>query len=230
MSRRPADVLKLADWKLTIPAPRTVAGRAVAAEILHPQLDTYTDANFYASDGKPAGVVLRASCGAPTTSGSAYPRCELRQMHGRAEASWSCSGVAHMRVVESVDVLPPHKPQVVCAQIHNASADVIEVLGDGLNARGPAGSVALTVRFRGATQTAHLLDRYTLGTPFTLDVNVSHGVIVVSLNGAPRVKLFAKDSGCYFKAGCYTQSNTSTGDKASAYGQVTIYELAATSA
>ena len=33
-------------------------------------------------------------------------------------------------------------------------------------------------------------------------------------------------SGCYFKAGCYTQSNTSTGDAPTAYGQVVIYRLA----
>ena len=32
-------------------------------------------------------------------------------------------------------------------------------------------------------------------------------------------------SGCYFKAGCYTQSNTSKGDASTAYGEVVIYSL-----
>ena len=31
--------------------------------------------------------------------------------------------------------------------------------------------------------------------------------------------------GCFFKAGDYTQSNTSSGDSASAYGQVVIYDI-----
>jgi hypothetical protein len=30
---------------------------------------------------------------------------------------------------------------------------------------------------------------------------------------------------CYFKAGCYLQSNTSTGDLPTAYGQVEITHL-----
>ena len=35
----------------------------------------------------------------------------------------------------------------------------------------------------------------------------------------------ANASGCYFKAGCYTQTNTDRGDQASSYGQVMIYDL-----
>jgi hypothetical protein len=33
------------------------------------------------------------------------------------------------------------------------------------------------------------------------------------------------EQGCYFKAGCYVQSNTSTGDQPSAYASVDIAEL-----
>jgi poly(beta-D-mannuronate) lyase len=32
-------------------------------------------------------------------------------------------------------------------------------------------------------------------------------------------------AGCYFKAGCYVQSNTSTGDLPTAFGQVEISRL-----
>ena len=32
-------------------------------------------------------------------------------------------------------------------------------------------------------------------------------------------------TGCYFKAGCYTQSNESKGDKPESYGEVVIYKL-----
>lgn len=52
--------------------------------------------------------------------------------------------------------------------------------------------------------------------------------IKVFYNGSksPADDFPAKANGCYFKAGCYTQSNLSQGDQADAYGEVVIYELA----
>lgn len=34
--------------------------------------------------------------------------------------------------------------------------------------------------------------------------------------------------GCYFRAGCYTQSNTKKGDSPDSYGEVVIHELKVT--
>jgi poly(beta-D-mannuronate) lyase len=39
------------------------------------------------------------------------------------------------------------------------------------------------------------------------------------------VKIPAKNKGCYFKAGAYTQSNPSKGDKVDAYSEVWIYKV-----
>jgi len=44
-------------------------------------------------------------------------------------------------------------------------------------------------------------------------------------NGQYIYKYSVSTSGCYFKAGCYTQSNTSKGDAPSAYGEVVIYAV-----
>jgi poly(beta-D-mannuronate) lyase len=66
---------------------------------------------------------------------------------------------------------------------------------------------------------------YALGTVFTVELEASGGTIRVRYNGALRLELSKSVSGCYFKAGCYTQSNTSKGDAASAYGEVRIYAL-----
>jgi hypothetical protein len=220
----PGDILKLANWKLTLPCGKARA----ATQIKQPQLGTYTD-EFFHVDPVTGGVVLQAHCDAPTTSGSAYPRCELRQMVGPTEeAAWSCgTGRNTMTVRLSVDVLPPRKPQVVCAQIHNATDDVIEVLGDAVNAKAGKGHTAITVRMRGATQPVHLDPDYTLGTPFTLTIDVNDGQIAILYNGALRLALRANDPDCYFKTGAYVQSNKTTGDDGAAYGQVTIYDLIA---
>ena len=66
---------------------------------------------------------------------------------------------------------------------------------------------------------------YSLGTAFTIQINVSNGYIQVLYNGSQKVDFANKGSGYYFKAGCYTQSNPSDGDSPSAYGQVIIYSL-----
>lgn len=233
----PGQVLDLTGWKLTIPVARP-AGRPkstqryrtanVAAEVTQPGLATYADDWFYLNTAG-TGVVFTAPVDGVTTAGSAYPRCELREMNpgGRTPASWSIAGPgpARLHVVESVNVLPPVKAQVVCAQIHNADDDVVEVLADGLT---NPGRVVLTVRLRGKTTTKTVLDPdYQLGASFTLDITAAGGTVIVAYNGVDTIKWKAKDDGCYFKAGCYTQSNLSK-DQAGAYGQVTLYTVTAT--
>lgn len=222
----PADVLHLANWKLTLPT-----GPAHnATTVQQPALDTLTNTNFRVTAAGD-GVQFRAACTGSTTSGSKYPRCELREMDGAEEASWSCAkGSSHLSVDESVDVLPPTKRQVVCAQIHNASDDVVEILGDGLNSTLGKDHTALTVRFRGETQKTHLTDTYVLGTRFRLDIGVAAGKITISYNGVAKLVLKATDKGAYYKVGAYTQSNPSHGDTGTTYGQVTVYAVTATHA
>jgi Alginate lyase len=220
----PAAVLKLANWKLTIPT-----GPAKdATEVQQPALATYTD-KYFRLNPAGDGVQLSAPCDGSTTSGSNYPRCELREMVGEKEAAWpSAKGVAHLTVDLSVDVLPPNKKQVVFTQIHGPDADLIELVGDGLNSALGDKRTALTVRYEGKTQAIHLDDDYPLGTRFTVDINVTGGVITIGYNGTPKLTLKAKGDGYYFKAGAYVQSNPPHGDTGDAYGQVTVYALTAT--
>jgi poly(beta-D-mannuronate) lyase len=69
-----------------------------------------------------------------------------------------------------------------------------------------------------------------LGSPYTLTISVANGVITVyyeGLSGSATTHIKAKSAASvnYFKAGCYTQSNVSKGDAASAYGEVWISTL-----
>jgi hypothetical protein len=57
-------------------------------------------------------------------------------------------------------------------------------------------------------------------------LSVAHGVIRISYAGRTQLSYGDRSSGHYFKAGAYIQSNPSTGDRPSAYGQVVIYRLA----
>jgi poly(beta-D-mannuronate) lyase len=67
-----------------------------------------------------------------------------------------------------------------------------------------------------------------LGTVFTVKFVAHNGGVDCYYNGQFIYTYPVSTSGCYFKAGCYTQSNTSKGDAASAYGEVVIYNVTVT--
>jgi hypothetical protein len=224
----PSHVLNLTDWKLQLP----IGPAKNATEIPQPDLATYTSQYFHVNAAGD-GVVLTAPVGGSTTSGSEYPRSELREMTGsggKTEAGWSNAGtaVSTMTVSESVDMLPPVSPQVVVAQIHNSlsgsKSDPIEIVADGRKPTEP-GTVKLGVRWFGKEQSAFLNPAYVLGTRYTLTLTATDGKMTVAYDGTVKSTFSETESGLYFKAGCYTQSNPSKGDKPTSYGQVTIYSL-----
>lgn len=66
---------------------------------------------------------------------------------------------------------------------------------------------------------------YKLGTAFDVKVQAGGGNVKVWYDGKLAMTWTVSRPGCYFKAGCYTQSNPSKGDKASSFGEVIIYQL-----
>jgi hypothetical protein len=215
----PSDVLDLTNWKLTLPIDTSHAGSP--DEIKQPELDTYSLVPYFCLNSDKTGVVFQANCGGATTSGSGYPRSELREManNGVDNASWSTTSGTHTMIVkEAFTHLPVVKPHVVGAQIHDASNDIIMIRLEGNH---------LFVESNG-THVGDLDTNYNLGTIYTLKIVVSSGIIDVYYNDVLKVIYNVNVSGCYFKAGCYTQSNTSKGDDASAYGEVVIYSLTVT--
>lgn len=217
-AKYPADILDLKAWKITLPTDN-------AKEILQPQLATYSDENFRVESGQ---VIFTASCGASMTDNSKYPRSELREMQadGKTRASWDLSKGTHvMTLTGSCLVLPPKKPQVVIAQIHNSSDDLLEILADGLAI---PGKVVIAIRWKGSEDSKYLDNDYKLGEMYDLTVTGSGGNIAVDYRKgttATRVTKAITSSGCYFKAGCYTQSNTSKGDAPTAFGRTTLTAL-----
>jgi poly(beta-D-mannuronate) lyase len=217
----PSQVLDLSSWKVTLPVDGSGGMAGTAAEVTQPTLGGFSDA-YMQADADGSGVVFTAPAGGATTSGSGYPRSELREMtsDGSQPASWSSasSTASTMTVTESVDAAPPVKPQVVSAQIHSASDDVLEVLYDGF-------TDSIAYRWLGSEQPTHLVDHYVLGTPFTLTITASDGQVRVWVAGQLKATEPVSQSGLYFKAGAYTQSNPDHGDAPDAVGVVTIDAL-----
>ena len=203
---KPSQVIDLATWKLNLPTG--------SQQVTHPALSGFYDPFFQVTQA----VQFTVTCGDPPQPGSLYPRSELREMNpDGSNASWSTtSGTHRMDLVQRVTHLPVARPKLVCGQIHSVTAYLILVVLDG---------PLLYVKYK--DDIAGVLDdNYQLGTYFELSVQASAGYADVFYNGAHLIHQPMAEDQCYFKAGCYLQSNTSTGDLPTAYGQVEITSMA----
>jgi hypothetical protein len=215
----PSGILNLTNWKLTLPVDTSHAGSP--DEITQPELATYTNPNYFHVNGTANGVVFTAPCGGATTSGSGYPRSELREMinNGSSPASWSTTSGTHtMEIDQAITHLPVVKPHVVAGQIHNAADDVCVFRLEGTTLFIDLNGV------RGPTLTTG----YQLGTRFKVKFVAHNGGVDFYYNGQFIYTYKVSTSGCYFKTGCYTQSNTSKGDAPTAYGEVVVYNYTVT--
>ncbi len=221
----PAQVLDLTNWKITMPYDKNDDGKA--DEVKPPQIATFTDPDyFYVS---PAGnsVIFKAHAGGATTSGSGYPRSELRERtsDGTADIAWSASSGKHtMFIDQRVNHLPVEKPHIVVGQIHGGSDDLTVFRLEGnklfIDIGGSDGPV--------------LSNNYQLGTRFTVKFEVQNNQVKYYYNNAlVPFTLETNVSGAYFKAGAYTQS-ACQGDKkvpdesCDAYGEVEIFDVKVT--
>ena len=217
----PADVLDLSSWKLTLPVG-SGDDEDEAEEIKQPDLATFSDDRFFTTTSDGSGVIFRAPAGGATTSGSEYPRSELREMDpgGDSEASWSnASGTHVMTVKQAITKVPPSKAEVVAGQIHDDEDDVVMVRLE---------KKRLFVEADG-DEIGTLDDGYDLGTIFTIEVKATSDGIDVHYasakgEGAKTVHYDKVGQGYYFKVGCYTQSNSSHDDDG-ALGEVVVYAL-----
>jgi len=211
--RVPGELLDLRDWYLTLPT-----GRPEDPDTVHqPQLTTYIGTHFRLDEAG-TGVVFSAPAGGATTKGSRYPRSELREMDGEQKAAWSNRTGRHILTVrQAVTALPPVKPEVVVAQIHDAQDDVMLVRCEGSR---------LVVQWDDGDSEVVLDPAYRLGTPYELRIVAAAGRVEVFLDGVRKAEVPLSGSGWYFKTGSYVQSNLDRGEASDAVGEVVIYGLA----
>jgi parallel beta-helix repeat protein len=215
----PSQVLDLRNWKITLPTgskghPTELSGAALAAASIP---DT-----FWADNG---AVHFRAPVNGVTTSGSGFPRSELRELNPDGSlASWSSTdGKTHTLVVNEAFVHMPNvrtsgTAGVVGAQIHDADNDISVFRCEGSK---------LYVTNGDDTHYALADDAYVPGTRFEAKFVVADGKVQAFYNGALVTTIAVKFSGGYFKAGCYTQANASNSKPAdsSNYGETVVYSV-----
>lgn len=213
----PASVLNLTNWKETLPTGPSES----PTEIEQPQLATYTNDPYLMVNAAGNAVQFRAGVNGTTTSGSGYPRSELREMknNGADEASWSATSGTHTLIVrEAFTHLPNDKPQVVGAQIHDDSDDISVFRLEGSSLYVTSGN---TTHYKLVTSS------YQLGTVYEAKFVVSGGQIKAYYNGTLETTIPYTGSGNYFKAGAYVQANCTNSSPCSAsnYGETNIYSV-----
>ncbi|WP_410813905.1 polysaccharide lyase family 7 protein [Micromonospora sp. 067-2] len=213
----PADVLNLTNWKVTLPTGASES----PTEIKQPALDSFQVSPWFTTASNCQAVQFRAAVNGVTTSGSGYPRSELREManNGSSNASWSSTSGTHTLVVdEAFTTLPSTKPQLVGAQIHDSEDDVTVFRLEGSS---------LYITNGDTTHHKLVTSNYQLGTRFQAKFVVSGGQIKAYYNNVLQTTITKSFSGAYFKAGAYTQANCSNSSPCSSsnYGQTLIYGL-----
>jgi hypothetical protein len=215
----PSQVLDLANWKVTLPTGKSSS----PTEFLQPALATCTVDPYFHANATADAVVFRAPVNGVTTSNSGYPRSELREMKngGADNASWSTTSGTHTMFIDgAITAVPKTKKHIVFGQIHDANDDVIVIRLE---------YPKLFVDING--KTGPTLDaKYTLGKRFNVKFVAEGGKISIYYNGnqTASYSMSKSTSGCYFKAGAYTQSNCSKESDCSSnnFGEVVIYKLA----
>ncbi|MEO3755860.1 polysaccharide lyase family 7 protein [Streptomyces sp. B6B3] len=213
----PAEVLDLANWKMTLPT----GGDEDPTEITQPELATFSADPYFQVNEDCTAVIFRSPVDGVTTGGSSYPRAELREMTdgGQEEAAWSASEGTHTMVVtEAFVALPNDKPHLVGAQVHGGDDDVTVFRLEG-------SSLYVT---NGDDSTYHLVtDNYQLGTEFEAKFVASGGEIDVYYNGQLETTIAADGDTNYFKAGAYTQANCDNSEPCDGgnFGEVHISDI-----
>ena len=216
----PGQALNLANWKVTLPT-----GPAESpTELTQPGIATHPVAPWFVPTTNCTGLRFRAPVNGVTTSGSGYPRSELREMtnNGATNAGWSSESGTHTMVInEAVTSIPAVKPQVVAGQIHDANNDVSVFRVEGKN---------VYVTKANDSHYALAASNYVLGTRFEAKFVVTGKTLRAYYNGQLVTTFATSFTNSYFKAGVYTQANCSNSTPCSNnnYGEVIIYNLTVT--
>ncbi|MFG1952035.1 polysaccharide lyase family 7 protein [Micromonospora sp. NPDC048830] len=213
-------MLDLTNWKITLPT----GSSGSPTEVKQPTLDSYQASPWFVTADSCRAVQFRAAVNGVTTSGSSYPRSELREMtsNGTANASWSSTSGTHTLVVDGAFMaLPAVKPHLVIAQIHDGSDDVTVFRLEGSS---------LYVTNGDTTHHKLVTSSYQLGTRFQAKFVVSGGQVKAYYNGVLQTTISRSFSGAYFKAGAYTQANCTNSSPCSStnYGETRLYDVTVT--
>lgn len=210
----------LSHWKLQLPIlssqdPAGMKSLHVGVdEISSSNLTTYTSTYFYTdTDG---AMRFYAPITGDTTSGSEYPRSELRENYTSSQADWyDTYGTAILNATLKVNQVPS-TGKVDIGQIHgDVTSNVMTIL------QYDKGTIRANINFQPSVDSQVSLPFSSVGLPPSGTINYQlkmvPGAVFVTVNGSTQAMVIDQSAATgwpgyplYFKAGDYCQGNPST--------------------
>ena len=226
-----SDNFDLSGWKITLPVGRPEE-RKKALEIK--DLKGFSSKYFYAAED--GAMVFKAPVDGVTTSGSKYPRSELREMDGKEEAAWKLSEGGTMTATLKVDNVPTtdedEPARVIVGQIHGEDEEPIRLYWHGdtlyfMNDRSGKKDNENKFEFH---DTSGKTPEVSLGEKFSYKIDARDETLAVTIyadgneyESVSKLNPVWKEDTLYFKAGVYLGANKKQG--ATGHGQVSFYKL-----
>ncbi|MEO1329051.1 MAG: polysaccharide lyase family 7 protein [Pseudomonadota bacterium] len=139
------DDFDLRNWKITLPVDKDYDDgdpsndkNGEAVEIKGDAFEGFEAPPYFFYDAGLDAMVFRADVDGATTSGSRYPRSELREMDGDDRAAWTLSEGGAMSATLKVDELPTEDDgdpgRVIVGQIHGQDDELVRLYYDATGA------------------------------------------------------------------------------------------------
>jgi len=213
-SSPPSGNFDLSHWKLTLPVDSSGGTNGTAAEIPTAQLVAgYTNADYFYTGADGAMVFWCPVTGA-TTSGSSYPRTELRELLNPNDDSVNWVGYGtHQMDAQCQMIQVPSTKKVIIGQIHSYTGAALPLLKLEYN----SGTIDALVKESPNSDTdTHFPfpSNVGLSNNITYQIKMVDGLLTMVVNGSTQsVNVFQTDPAwtnqtLYFKAGNYCQDNS----------------------
>jgi hypothetical protein len=226
----PGSNFDLSHWKLQLPVDSSGGTNGSPQEIAAAQLTGgYTNAYFYT--GTDGAMVFWAPVWGVPTSGSSYPRSELREMVSPTDdtSNWLAYGT-HILNVQCKVLQVPATGKVIIGQIHGYTGAALPLVKIYFNSNSALTGTIKTNANNDSSDKTFDYSPSVLSNTITYQIQVVNGFVSVTVNGVTNsLNVFQTDPNwatntVYFKAGDYCQDNSgATIDGA----RVALYSLSA---
>jgi len=214
-NKPPGGNFNLTNYYLGLPVDSSGGTNGDSASISASQLVSgYTTNYFYT--GPDGAMTFWAFCLGATTSGSSFPRSELREQisSGSNSSNWVAYGT-HILNAQCKVTQVPSTGKVIIGQIHGYTGSALPLVKLQYN-NGTLEGLIKTNADNDLTDKKYTFGTVGLSNLITYQIKVVDGLVSLAMNGSTQsLNVFVSDphwatNTLYFKAGSYCQDNTAT--------------------
>lgn len=230
----PGSNFNLNNWYIQFPTSNgdlTCSAGNVDSATTTQLIDGYTNAPYFYT-GTDGSMVFWAPINGATTSGTTFPRSELRELiaTNSTDVNWIPYGTHILNAQVKVLQVPPSTEEVIIGQIHAESGDALPTVKIIYDSGKVHGTVKTNSTDDGSDYDFPSVSSG-LSNSITYEIELVNGLVTVTINGVTNsYNIFHSDPTYtnetqYFKAGDYCQANSCTNPGNAEGAMVAFYAL-----